>query len=1202
MVDDDADSLMRAIAAAPALAPPERTATVMLVRPSEPGAKGEEVDLVRARVADSAVDVEEREDGLVAVILTGVDHAERAAAYALELRDALPGTAIALATAAIGHGRPAESIIERARALLAATSGSVRLDSETARRVEGQYSTQLANDGSHLDLVEPLGGARAARIGQTLGNYRIVRLLGAGGMGVVYLAEHVTLGRKAVVKFLHERFSTAGELAARFFVEAKTAASIRHPGIVDVFDYGHDERGHGYIVMEYLDGESLRDRLRRQCPLPVELALALGQQIASAVGAAHEAGVIHRDLKPDNIFLVRDPESPLRLRAKVLDFGLAKRATPGESGLTRTGNFVGTPLYMAPEQCRSKEIDARADIYSLGCILFELVCGRVPFVDKTIGDLIIAHNSLPPPSPRSLTPQLPDALERAILRALAKSADDRHTTMAELAAELSSITPASYGFAAPPRELRETPLERPRPARRTRGSRRRLQMVGVAGAGVAIVATLAILASSRWRASSVAAAAGAGATVAVLDLQDAAHQPAQAWLATALGEMLRTDLAASGQLRVAPGADVARMKADLGIADGDAWSGERLGKIGTDLGAQYVVAGSYVASGGQLRVEAAVYSTATGSVLGRSAATGTESDLGGLGLRLAGDIGRALGVDGAGAAPAQAASVLPSHAGAARNYVEGLAAFRRYELTSARQWLERACADDPSDPLVRSALAATWKELGYDSKAAEEAKRAYDHAAALPRENRLAIEAQYRETSAEWDQAIEAYRTLFEFFPTRLDYGLALASAQIHAGDAKSAYATLDALRRVPLVGGDPRIELAEAEAAEAADDIDRERVHAERAAVLARARGARVLLAKALFHHGWALWQLGRNTGAEHAYEEAKQIFSAVGDRSGVARCLNNMALAAHRDRHDADATRAYAEALRLAREIGDTITQAWVLNNWAFMLTDQGELARALELYGQKLELGGARGDGPASQAAAHANIAEILRWRGDLDGARTHARAAEDLLRGLDARRFAAFTAYQLGALALAEDDLAGSRKRLEQALGWASDVMRAEIRIALARTELESGHPAQAEALSRAALDELRALGDTREQVCAAAVIATALVALGRGQQASRELASVPASDDVSLTCRLEAELATARIMASDPAQRAAAIAGLHTAGERAAKLGFVELELEIQLLRASLGDEDPRALVRGAQARGFRHVAHQAGELARKPHL
>jgi TolB-like protein len=1198
MTDDENDSVLRAVAAAPPAAPPVRLVTVVVVRPSDSVPIPDQWDLVRKGAAELGVEVERR-DGRFVIVWSGNTATADAARCALEIRDALPATSIALATANVEHGRPPVQVIERALELLGAEAGAIRVDAETAQRVEQGFSLDFLESGSRILLVAEAQPEAAARVGRTIGNYKIVRLLGSGGMGVVYLAEHKELGRKAVIKFVHGRLSDRDELATRFFLEAKAAASIRHPGIVDVFDYGRDDQGSPYIVMEFLDGESLRARLRREHPLPTDLGVALAQQIASALGAAHEAGVIHRDLKPENIFVVRDRESPSGVRAKVLDFGLAKPIARGEQALTRTGTFVGTPVYMAPEQCRGREIDHRADIYALGCVLFEMVCGRVPFLDDTVGELIIAHNSMAPPSPRSLVPALPPALERTILRALAKSPADRQATMAEFAAELGEA-----GSGAKVSGLADTVMAAPRALRAERKrTRSRGWAIAAAAAVVALGAGITMSVRSR-SASSQHATAGAGSSITVIDLRDRSSGTGAAWLGTALGEIVRTDLAASERLRVAPGSDVARMRADLGIsdADSDSWSRERLRKVHDDLGADFVIAGSYTVVAGQIRAQLEIHDTKSGGIVGRANAAGAESDLRALAARLVEEVARVLGVESTGNSAAPTSSVLPAGTAAARAYAEGLAQFRRYELVEAQKSLQRASSEAPDDALVHSALAATWRELGYDAKAATEAKLAYDRSSTLPRENRLAIEGQYRETTAQWDQAIDAYRTLFEFFPTRLDYGLSLAAAQTHAGDAKSAYATLDSLRKLPGMGSDPRIELYAAEAAEAADDMERERTSAERAVSLARSRGARVILAKALFHQGWALWTQGRDAEAKRAYDEAKQIFTDLHDGSGLARCENNMGLAAHRDHRDDDAARSYDAALRHATEAGDTTAQAWVLQNFGVMYADQGELARAVDAYERELKLGETRQVGPELLAAAHANIAEVLRWHGDLASARTHVRTAEDLLRGLDARRYAAYTAYQLGEIERAEDDLAGAHKHLQQALVWASDVMTpaetAEIRTSLARAELDAGRAADAEEHARAAVADLRAAKETSQQICATAVLASALLARDRSADAARELASAPAREHANFACRLEADVVAARVMAADPAQRDAAIAALRTADEQAARLRFLQEQFEIDLARSQLGDADGHALARLAVAKGFKQIARRANGLAK----
>jgi eukaryotic-like serine/threonine-protein kinase len=217
-------------------------------------------------------------------------------------------------------------------------------------------------------------------IGQNFGNYRVTRLIGEGGMGVVYVAEHASIGRRAAVKVLRPGLTEDVEITKRFFNEARAANAIRHPGIVEVFDSGTLPSGVAYLVMELLEGESLAARLRRLGRLELTEARAIGVQTASALGAAHAAGIVHRDLKPDNLFLVRDYRDVSGENVKVLDFGIAKLGigtSRSVSVKTRTGSVTGTPAYMSPEQCRgTKEVDHRTDIYALGVILYEMVAGR----------------------------------------------------------------------------------------------------------------------------------------------------------------------------------------------------------------------------------------------------------------------------------------------------------------------------------------------------------------------------------------------------------------------------------------------------------------------------------------------------------------------------------------------------------------------------------------------------------------------------------------------------------------------------------------------------------------------------------------------------------------------------------------------------------------------------------------------------------
>ena len=278
----------------------------------------------------------------------------------------------------------------------------------------------------------------AGVIGQSFGSYRAVRVVGRGGMGVVYAAEHPLLGSQAVVKQLRPELSAQRDVIERFFNEARAASRIKHPGIVSIFDFGYSEDGTAYFVMEYLDGESVAARLARG-PVPEAHAVRLARQIAGALAAAHEAGIVHRDLKPDNVFLVPDEAVAGGERAKILDFGIAKLGGDVGEGVavTRTGALLGSPLYMSPEQCRGTgEVDARADIYALGCLLFAMVTGRPPFLGQGVGEIIGKHIYEQPPRPRELVPALSAALDAVILRALEKDPARRHASMRAFASAL----------------------------------------------------------------------------------------------------------------------------------------------------------------------------------------------------------------------------------------------------------------------------------------------------------------------------------------------------------------------------------------------------------------------------------------------------------------------------------------------------------------------------------------------------------------------------------------------------------------------------------------------------------------------------------------------------------------------------------------------------------------------------------------------
>ena len=274
------------------------------------------------------------------------------------------------------------------------------------------------------------------------GKYRVERVIGSGGMGMVVAAWHVQLDQLVAVKLLHSETAGSGDATERFRREARAAARIRCEHVARVIDVGIWTGGIPYIVMEYLDGNDLAAELAARGPLPPEECVDYIMQAIEALAEAHAVGIVHRDLKPGNLFLAQRPDGTRLL--KVLDFGISKHNTAGEAALTRTSSLIGSPLYMSPEQMRSaRTVDARADIWSIGAILFELLSGRTPFGGETVIEACTAILNDELPSLSALRPEVPPHLESVVRRCLEKDRNNRYPSIGDLATDLANFSPAS---------------------------------------------------------------------------------------------------------------------------------------------------------------------------------------------------------------------------------------------------------------------------------------------------------------------------------------------------------------------------------------------------------------------------------------------------------------------------------------------------------------------------------------------------------------------------------------------------------------------------------------------------------------------------------------------------------------------------------------------------------------------------------------
>jgi len=295
----------------------------------------------------------------------------------------------------------------------------------------GSSSAGVSN---HNDtLKDPLTGRTIE------GKYRIEAKLGAGGMGAVYRATRLVIGDEVAIKILHSEQNEprAGE---RFRREAQAAARLKHPNAVNIYDFGVTDDGLQYLVMELVEGESLRRIIKQQGPLTPTAAAEIVSQVCAALDEAHRRQIIHRDIKPDNIIV---DVSANRLRVKVLDFGIAKLRDDTAGNLTQTGSVLGTPHYMSPEQCLGEELDSRSDIYSLGIVLYEMLAGVVPFNSPISTAVVVQHVNQPPPSLRATNLSISANVERVVMHALAKKRENRQQTAGELAEELTRVTSSS---------------------------------------------------------------------------------------------------------------------------------------------------------------------------------------------------------------------------------------------------------------------------------------------------------------------------------------------------------------------------------------------------------------------------------------------------------------------------------------------------------------------------------------------------------------------------------------------------------------------------------------------------------------------------------------------------------------------------------------------------------------------------------------
>ena len=1088
-------------------------------------------------------------------------------------------------------------------------------------------------------------------IGQSISHYRIIEKIGAGGMGVVYRAHDEQLDRDVALKVLPA--GTLADEAARkqFRKEALALAKLNHPNIETVYEFASVE-GVDFLAMELIPGRPLNERIKAGALTRQEI-VPLAMQFADGLAAAHEQGVIHRDLKPANLFVTPDG------RLKILDFGLAKLVhpeVPAEVTLTtsvQSGTVSGTLPYMSPEQLRGLPVDARSDIYAAGAVLYEMATGQRPFLQTQGAELIGAILHQTPAEMRTVNPGVSPGLENVISKSLDKDPAKRYQSARELRAALDGLGSASG-----------TPVH-PGAATEKQSSVRRRASIAAGIAALAVVLLVGLLLGLNvqgmrarlWprKAPEVVASSAVKMpvrmrkSVAVLGFKNLSQRPDEAWLSTALAEMLTTELSVGGKLRTIPGENVAQMKVNLRLPDADSYGKETLTRIQRNLGSDVVVLGSYLALGnGEVRVDVRIEDAATGEIADAVSKSGKESQV----AELAAAAGAALRRDlGAGElSPDEAAAVkaaLPSNTEAARFYSQGLDNLRKFDNVAARDALEKAVAADASFAFGHAALAIAWNRLGYAEKAKQETKKAVELSGGLSLEERLWIEGQYDETVNDGQRAIEIYKTLQDSYPDNLEYGLRLANAQAMAGKANDALATIEALRKLPLpTSADPRIDDTEATAADALGDYKmaiKADLEVERKG---QAQGATLLVARALADKCWALQMTGQAKDAMPACERARDMFADTGEKAAVASVLTTIgAIQANKGNYPSART-SFEKALAIQRETGDRLTVSRSLNNLANLYWLAGDLEKARKMFdeaiqidrevGRKKDLSmmlidlGSLLSAQGNEARARASYQEALATgteasdketislasaalgsnlykEGNLVEASKLLNQSEAAAREMDNKEALSQAERELGIVLLAQGDLAASRNKEQEASKIQTDLGskgKADLaQLTLARIEIEEGHPGNAEAPCRKAIADFQAQKEPRNESLAHLTLANVLLAMGRVLEAEKEVkaarlaeaknpGSVPDPQLSVVAGRVDAALGK-NAEARKAFETVLAEATTHPSleGQLEARLALGDLEMNAG--KAEAGRAQLAALEKEAAGKGFLLIARKA---------
>jgi eukaryotic-like serine/threonine-protein kinase len=924
----------------------------------------------------------------------------------------------------------AETVVSPSDSAVPGTPTSVSSSSSpsSAATLESSRSPQPQAALSDLSSTAPDFGPR----------YRVECILGEGGMGTVYKAWDKELERTVALKLVRRDLTRDPNVSQRFKQELLLASKISHRNILRIHDLGDGPGDTRFISMAYVEGQDLSQLLRKEGKLPLPRALNIAHQFCAALDAAHAEGVVHRDLKPQNILIDQHDH------IYVSDFGLAK-SLESDLGMTQTGQFLGTPRYMSPEQAEIKPVDHRSDLYAFGLILCELVTGDLPFerAESTM-QMMYQRVHKAPKDPKQLNPDLPEYLARIIQKCLERDVTLRYQSAREILADLDAghapeLTHPSWVATATTAVLR-----RPRNV-----------WLAVAAALVVLAIALAVWKELATHSAQPTATVPAAPQVslAILPFRNASGEASLDWLGPSLADMLSTDVGQSAHLRTISPDRLHQVLTDLQITANVVIDPTMLRRIAEFTSADTVVWGQYAKFGDQIRIDATLQDLKHDRRVPMKIEVPNEKDVPGGVDRLADSIRRNLGMSGDVLKELQASSFQPASKSMAalRDYNEGVRLLRDGKSMDAQKQLEAATKEDPTFALAFSKLAQTYANLGYDSEAERSARKAVALSDNLPQAERYLIAAIHAQVANNYPEAIKAYETMAKASPDNADVQSALGRLYENTGDfakANEAYQKLlkanpkdiaaivsigrIAIRRGNLQDSLDPLNRALSLSIQLGNDEERSTsLHSigvayrmlnkpedalrnfQEALAIRRRTGEKRGIALSLNEMARVEVSLGKPKDALPHYQEALQVRREIGDKRGLGDTLLDLGNF-YDDRGDHDqALKMYKEALQLERDIGNEGLQAICLNNIGAVYFEKSEYEDARTYYQQALQLR-EKANVPQDIVESVHNLAETLARMGQYDQAVTQYMRALELRRSMDDLRGTAIESYSIGTL--------------------------------------------------------------------------------------------------------------------------------------------------------------------------------------------